>query len=67
MRAEVIAEFVDKHTGQLHPVGEVLNIGKARYEEIMQAVEFVRPASGARKHKQEVISDGHEDSGSDGG
>ena len=67
MRAEVIAEFVDKHTGQLHPVGEVLNIGKERYEEILRSGNFVRSAAGAKKHKQEVLSDGHEDSGSDGG
>ena len=36
MRVKVLKEFIDRHTGKLHKVGETMNINKARLMEIMQ-------------------------------
>ena len=59
MKVTVIREFIDRHTGALHPVGEELTVTKARYAEIMQVGEFVRPAPAPKRKKKEETTDGH--------
>lgn len=65
MRAVVIREFVDKHTGELHPVGEELTVTKARYAEILQVGEFIRPAPAPKRKSKEGKTNGHGNSRSD--
>lgn len=42
MKVEVIKEFVDKHTGELHVVGSSFECGKARFKEIKESGDFVK-------------------------
>lgn len=37
MKVEVIRQFKDLHSGELHKVGEVMVINKKRFEEIQAA------------------------------
>lgn len=60
MKVTVIREFIDKHTGTLHPVGEVLTVTRERYAEICRAGQLVRPAALGRRDKEEQ-KNGHED------
>ena len=42
MKVKVIKKFIDKHTGKVHKVGEVLNIKKERLEEINKVEENLK-------------------------
>ena len=44
MKVNVIREFVDKNTGELHKVGSSFDCSEARYKEIQKAGAFVEPA-----------------------
>ncbi len=65
MKIIVTTEFVDIHTGMLHPVGEELTVSKARYAEILRAGSFVRPAA-QRNGKKGAVPDGNGNSRPDG-
>ena len=41
MWVEVIQKFKDKHTGEIHQVGDKLNLKKERIEEIRSKGEFI--------------------------
>lgn len=41
MKVKVLKKFKDKYTGKIYKVGEVLNIKKERFEEILTKGEFV--------------------------
>lgn len=46
MRAKVLSKFKDKHNGKVYKAGEVINISKERYEEILTVgnlVEEIKP------------------------
>lgn len=65
MKVVVIKEFIDTHTKAFHPVGEELEISKARYAEITKVGDFVRPVEETkptRTKKKEVTADGNGDS-----
>ena len=36
MKVKVIKKFIDKHTGEIHKPGDVLNIKKDRFDEIVK-------------------------------
>lgn len=36
MKVKVIKKFIDKHTGEIHKEGKILDIKKDRFEEICQ-------------------------------
>lgn len=41
MKVKVIKNFKDKHTGEFHKTGKVMNISKKRYEEILTVGKLV--------------------------
>ena len=43
MRVKVTHKFKDRHTGDIHYKGDVLEISMERYEEIKDAGDFVFP------------------------
>lgn len=47
MKAKVIRTFRDKHTNELRVEGEIINITKKRYEEILKTAPLVT------EHKEE--------------
>lgn len=42
MRVEVVKKFIDRYTGDVHKVGDVLDITEKRYEEIKARGKFVK-------------------------
>lgn len=55
MKVKVIKKFIDKHSRKLHKAGEILNITKERFEEIISVdeslVEVVAEEAPAAKKK----------------
>lgn len=51
MKAKVLREFRDKHSGKHYKVGEVLNISKERFEEILTVGNLVEEVKPAKKGK----------------
>lgn len=53
MKVKVIKRFIDKHTGELHKADDILNITKARFDEIKAVdetlVEEIAEAKTAKK------------------
>lgn len=43
MKVNVIKEFVDRHTGELHKVGSSFECGENRLREIKEAGKYVEP------------------------
>lgn len=43
MKVNVIKEFVDKHSGELHTVGSSFECDENRFKEIEEAGSFVEP------------------------
>ena len=43
MKVNVIKEFVDRHTGELHKVGSSFECTEVRFNEIKEAGAFVEP------------------------
>lgn len=41
MKAKVLVEFKDKHTGKIHAKGKTITISKERYAEILTVGKFV--------------------------
>ena len=41
MKVIVLQKFKDKHTGEIHKTGKVMNVSKKRYEEILTVDKFV--------------------------
>lgn len=37
MKVKVVSEFIDAHTRELHPVGEILDLTEERFSEIVNA------------------------------
>lgn len=61
MKVQVINEFVDKHSQELHPIGEVFDVTDKRLAEIQGAGSFVKvlenkeePASSESEKEQKV-------------
>lgn len=50
MKVKVITEFIDKNTGELHQLDEVLDVNEKRYSEIKKYVKEVLE-NGAKKTK----------------
>lgn len=44
MKVIVTTAFKDRYTGEVHPVGAVLNIAKKRLLEIREVGEFIKEA-----------------------
>nr|DAZ05332.1 MAG TPA: hypothetical protein [Caudoviricetes sp.] len=43
MKVNVIKEFVDRHTGELHTVGSSFECGENRFREIEESGQYVEP------------------------
>ncbi len=43
MKVNVIKDFVDRHTGELHTVGSSFECGENRFREIEEAGQYVEP------------------------
>lgn len=41
MKAKVLQKFKDKHTGEIHKVGDVITISEERFEEILTVAPLV--------------------------
>lgn len=41
MKAKVTKKFRDKYTGEIHKVGDIINISKKRFKEILTVGNFV--------------------------
>lgn len=52
MKAQVIKEFVDKHTGELHRNGSSFFCDEKRFEEIKSAGDFVKEIPETKKKGQ---------------
>ena len=63
MRVKVTHKFKDRHTGDIHYKGDVLEISMERYEEIKNVGDFVIPIN---EDKEEVHEDAPDDAHTDG-
>lgn len=52
MKVNVIKEFVDIHTGELHTVGSSFECDKQRFNEITRAGKYVEPVTEKVKSKE---------------
>ena len=41
MKAKVVQRFRDKHTGDIHEVGDIITISKKRFAEILEVAPLV--------------------------
>lgn len=51
MRVKVTTEFIDRHTGERHRVGEEIEVTQERYDEILKVGAFVKKATARRRKK----------------
>ena len=49
MQAKVIRTFRDKHTGERHIIGSVIEVSEERFEEILTAGKFVEVVLAEKK------------------
>lgn len=49
MKARVLMQFKDKHSGKIHEVGDVLTISKERFNEILSKAPLVEEVKGTKK------------------
>lgn len=57
MKVKVTAEFKDKHTGELHRSGEILDLNIQRINEILTVgsfIELVEPVEQSESEKEET-------------
>lgn len=59
MKVKVLKRFKDKHTGKVHKKGEVMEISKKRFTEIMNVGELVEEVvdKATEDAKEESIED----------
>lgn len=51
MKAKVLKQFRDKHTGELHKEGAMLNISRERFEEILTVGPLVEAIKTGKANK----------------
>ena len=61
MRVKVTHKFKDRHTGEIHYKGDVLDISMERYEEIKDAGDFVFPIDEDEGVQDETHTDGFDE------
>ena len=49
MKAKVLHEFKDKHTGEMHKPGDVITISAERFEEILTVAPLVEKVETRKK------------------
>lgn len=49
MKAKVLRDFIDKHSGKTHKKGDVLNISKERFDEILIVAPLVEKVTEKKK------------------
>lgn len=49
MKAKVLKKFKDKKTGKIHKVGDIINVSKERFEEILKVDALVEACSAEPK------------------
>ena len=49
MKVKVVTKFIDKHTGKVHKVGDVLTVSAERYEEILTVGPLVKKVETVKK------------------
>lgn len=54
MKVNVIREFVDRHTGELHKVGSSFDCGENRLREIEEAGKYVEPVIIEKEKEEEA-------------
>ena len=61
MRVKVTHKFKDRHTGDIHYKGDVLEISMERYEEIKYVGDFVFPINEDEEIHEDAPDDAHTD------
>ena len=51
MKVKVVKKFKDKHTGEIHKVGETLEVSNDRYAEIAKKGNYVEKVEDAGQKK----------------
>lgn len=51
MKVKVTTEFIDRHTGERHRVGEEMEVTQERYDEITRVGAFVKKVAARRRKK----------------
>lgn len=54
MKVKVLRKFLDKHTGEVHKPGDVLEITEERFEEILKVGKLVEKVSKEKTEPEEV-------------
>lgn len=52
MRAKVLKSFRDKYNHKVYKVGEILNISKKRYEEILKVDKLIEKVEEEKKENE---------------
>lgn len=52
MRAKVLEQFKDKHTGELHKKGSTITVSKERFKEILAVGPYVEAVPGKTTTKK---------------
>lgn len=52
MKAKVLKQFIDKHSGEIHKQGETINISQERYDEILSVGPLVEKIKESKKPKK---------------
>lgn len=53
MKVKVLQKFKDKHTGELHEAGEIIDVTKKRYAEILTVGKLVEEHKEAEEETAE--------------
>ena len=52
MKAKVLQKFKDKYSGEIHNEGDILNISKERFEEILTVAPLVEKVATKKKAEE---------------
>lgn len=54
MKAKVLVKFIDKHTSEIHKVGDTITISEDRFKEILEVGPLVKKVETAKKTTKKV-------------
>ena len=51
MKAKVLRDFKDKHSGKIHKAGDIITVSKERFNEILTVAPLVEEIKDGKKKK----------------
>lgn len=57
MKVKVLKRFRDKHSNEIHKVGDILDITKKRYNEILKVDKLIEKVEDDQEEKEEELEE----------